>query len=80
MRERRIVQLTYSPDPVDNHGKTPGTWCAPILDKPPEPLATVEVIRTFRSGCESEQHGYHLRIALTLQGIIQLSTGPCNAC
>jgi hypothetical protein len=80
MRERRIVQLTYSPDPVDNHGKTAGTGCAQILDKAPEPLATAKVIRTFRPGCESEQHRYHLRIALTLQGIIQLSTGLCNAC
>ena len=80
MRERRIVQLTYSPDPVDNHAKTPGTGCAWILNKLPAPLVVTKVIRTFRPARKPEQHGYHLRIALTLQGIIQLSTGQCNAC
>ena len=34
MRERRIVQLSYSLRPVDNHGKTPGTGCVSNLDKP----------------------------------------------
>ena len=80
MRDRPIVQLSYPTQAVDNHGKTQGMACVSILDKQLAPSFLTKVVLVYRPQCAPDQPGYGLRSTLTFQGIIQLSTGRCNAC